>query len=108
MEKNKVRLIKISREALHELIYETFVEKQSAFLDVNPTEVSDYFAFDPETGAFLFCAANAEDENGNPSPLPPEIDLQKVMQIIPDTTDSVFTKNRYREYTTEELTALSE
>ncbi len=31
MDKNKVRLIKISEKALKELIYEAFVEKQSVF-----------------------------------------------------------------------------
>ena len=31
MDKDKVRLIKISEKALKELIYETFIEKQSVF-----------------------------------------------------------------------------
>jgi hypothetical protein len=43
MDKDKVRLIKISEKALKELIYETFIEKQSVFLDVEATEVSDFF-----------------------------------------------------------------
>ena len=65
MDKDKVRLIKISEKALKELIYETFIEKQSVFLDVEATEVSDFFEFDLEKGEFIFCAIKLEDEEGN-------------------------------------------
>ena len=107
MDKNKVRLIKISEKALKELIYETFVEKQSELLDVEPTEVSDYFEFDIENGEFIFCAIKSEDEEGNFLSLPREIDLKKVMNNIPDTTDSVFSANRYKEFTMDELIEIS-
>ena len=107
MDKNKVRLIKISEKALKELIYETFVEKQADFLDVEPTEVSDYFEFDIENGEFIFCEIKSEDEEGNFLSLPREIDLKKVMKNIPDTTDSVFSANRYKEYTMDELIEIS-
>ena len=107
MDKNKVRVIKISEKALKELIYETFVEKQHDFLDVEAAEVSDYFEFDLENGRFIFCAVRSEDENGNFLSLPREIDLKKVMNNIPDTTDSMFSPKRYKEYTKEELTELS-
>ena len=63
MDKDKVRLIKISEKALKELIYETFIEKQSVFLDVEATEVSDFFEFDLEKGEFIFCAIKSEDED---------------------------------------------
>ena len=107
MDKNKVRLIKISEKALKELIYETFVEKQSELLDVEPTEVSDYFEFDIENGEFIFCAIKSEDEEGNFLSLPREIDLKKVMKNITDTTDSVFSANRYKEFTMDELIEIS-
>ena len=107
MDKNKVRLIKISEKALKELIYETFVEKQADFLDVEATEVSDYFEFDLENGEFIFCAIKSEDEEGNFLSLPQEIDLKKVMKNIPDTTDSVFSSNRYKEYTMDKLIEIS-
>ena len=51
MEQDKVRLIKISKEALYEFIYEKFVEKQGEYLDVEPTEVSDFFDIDFENGS---------------------------------------------------------
>lgn len=41
MENNKVRIIKISKEALFEFIYEKFIESQDEYLDVDKTEVSD-------------------------------------------------------------------
>ena len=107
MDKNKVRLIKISEKALKELIYETFVEKQADFLDVDATEVSDYFEFDLENGEFIFCAIKSENEEGNFLSLPQEIDLKNIMKNIPDTTDSVFSANRYKEYTMDELIEIS-
>jgi cellulase/cellobiase CelA1 len=39
--------------------------------------------------------------------LPREIDLKKVMKNIPDTTDSVFSSNRYKDYTMDELIEIS-
>ena len=36
-----------------------------------------------------------------------EIDLQKIMRAIPDTTETMFSPNRYREYTKDELVSLS-
>ena len=107
MDKNKVRLIKISEKALKELICETFVEKQDNWLDVDRTEVSDHFEFDLENGEFIFCAIKSEDEEGNFLSLPREIDLKKVMKGIPDTTESVFSANRYKEYTFDELNEIS-
>ena len=107
MDKDKVRLIKISEKALKELIYETFIEKQSVFLDVEATEVSDFFEFDLEKGEFIFCAIKLEDEEGNILSLPREINLKKAMKNIPDTTDSIFSANRYKEYTMDELIEIS-
>lgn len=43
MDKDKVRVIKISKEALFEYIYENFIAKQDEYLDVDKTKVSDSF-----------------------------------------------------------------
>ncbi|MBQ9518598.1 MAG: hypothetical protein IJR59_01735 [Firmicutes bacterium] len=107
MEQDKVRLIKISKEALYEFIYEKFVEKQGEYLDVEPTEVSDFFDIDFKNGNFIFCAIKSEDEEGNFLTLPKEINLKKLMNDLPDTTESMFTGNRYKEYTKDELMELS-
>ena len=65
MDKDKVRVIKISKEALFEFIYENFIAKQDEYLDVDKTEVSNYFDIDYENGHFIFCAIKLEDEDGN-------------------------------------------
>ena len=109
MDKDTVRVIKISKRALTEFIYENFIAKQGEYLDVNATEVSDYFDFDTETGEFIFCAIKSEDDDGNFLTMPKDIDLKKVMRNIPDTTDSVFKPSDkiYRDYTKSGLEELS-
>lgn len=109
MDKDKVRVIKISKEALFEFIYEKFIESQEDFLDVTSTEVSDFFDIDFENGQFIFCAIKSEDEFGNFLTLPKDVNLQNVMRTIPDTTDSLFSSNQslYKEFTKEELIYMS-
>ena len=108
MDKEKVRVIKISKQALFEYIYENFIANQDEYLDVNKTEVSDYCDIDYENGNFIFCAIKSEDEDGSFLSMPSEIDLQKLMKIIPDTTDSMLSSNRklYKEYSKDELAEL--
>ena len=108
--KDTVRVIKISKQALTEFIYENFVAGQEKYLDVKATEVSDYFEFDPETGEFIFCAVKSEDEDGNFLTMPEKVDLKKVMKNIHDTAESVFEPSGkiYRDYTKSELEKLSE
>ena len=105
LENNKVRVIRISRDALFEFIYEKFIENQDIYLDIVSTEVSDHFAIDFETGSFIFCAVKTGD--GEASALPGNIDLKKAMKNIPDTADTMFAPDRYRDYTIDELSALS-
>lgn len=109
MDKDKVRVIKISKEALFKFIYEKFIECQEDILDVGPTEVSDWFDIDFENGQFIFCAIKSEDEFGNFLTMPKGVDLQKLMKNLPDTTDSVFAPNKchYKEFTKEELINMS-
>ena len=109
MDKDKARVIKISKEALFEFIYEKFIESQEDFLDVTPTEVSNFYDVDFENGQFIFCAIKSEDEFGNFLALPKDVNLQNVMRTIPDTTDSLFSSNQclYKEFTKEELISIS-
>lgn len=110
MDKDKVRVIKIGKDALFEFVYEIFIERQEIFLDVAPTEdVSNFFDINYEKGEFIFCATNAEDELGNILTMPEDISLQNIMRNLPDTTDSVFSPNKcyYKEFTKEELIDLS-
>ena len=109
MDKDKVRVIKISKDALFEYIYENFIAHQDKYLDVEKAEVSDFFDIDYENGHFIFCAIKSEDEDGNILSMPSEINLKKLMKIIPDTTDSMLstTSKYYKEYSKEELAELS-
>ena len=107
MDENCVRVIKISKKALFEFIYENFIAGQEQFLDVDPLEVSNSFDINFERGEFIFCAYKSENEKGEFLKLPAGIDLQKVMAKIPDTTQTMFADGRYREYTKEELLRLS-
>lgn len=109
MDKDKARVIKISKEALFEFIYEKFIESQEDFLDVAPTEVSDWFDIDFENGQFIFCAIKSQDESGNFLTMPKGVNLQNIMKNLPDTTDSLFSPNqcRYREFTKDELIEMS-
>lgn len=109
MDKDRVRIIKIGKEALFEFIYEKFIESQEEFLDVKSTEVSDFFDIDFENGQFIFCAIKSEDEFGNFLTMPKSVNLQNIMRNIPDTTDSLFSPNcrLYKEFTKEELIDMS-
>lgn len=107
LDEDKVRVIKISKEALFEFIYENFIDKQETFFDVNAIEVADAFDIDYELGEFIFGVYKAEDKNGNILTLPKEIDLQQIMKKIPDTTDTLYGGKRYREFTKDELIELS-
>ncbi len=106
--KNEVRVIKIGPQALYEFIYEKFVEMQGELLDVNSTDVSDYFDISFDNGEFIFCALKSEDENGCFLSLPKDVNLKKIMQSIPDTSSSLFGGGKhYRKYTVDELLNLS-
>ena len=107
MTENDVRVIKIGKEALFEFIYEKFVEDQDTYLDVDAIGVSDHFEIDFENGQFIFCAIKSEDENGNFLSMPEEVDLKKLLKKLPDTTVSMFSPKRYKEYTKEDLVRLS-
>ena len=107
LNENSVRIIKISKKALFEFIYEKFIDDQDIFFDVDPLNVTDTFDINFERGEFIFCAYKSEDTNGKIIELPKEIDLQQLMSNIPDTTSTMYTDGRYREYTKDELVALS-
>ncbi len=105
---DKVRVIKIGREALFEFIYEKFMDNLEAYFDVDSLEVMSTWGINWEDGAFIFCVHKAEDGAGNIVKLPDEIDLQQLMKKIPDTTTTMFADRRYREFTKDECVSLSE
>lgn len=103
MEMNKYRIIKIGANALREFIYENIIEKQCDYFDVDPTEVRNDFIVDLENGQLIFCVSCNEDEAGNIVKFPKDIDLEKLMLKIPDTTKTMFQSDRYIEFSKDEL-----
>ena len=107
MDEALVRVIKISKQALFEFIYEKFIDNQELFLDVDPLDVTNAFDINWERGEFIFCAYKSEDANGNIIEFSKEIDLQQLMKNMEDTTCTMYSDGRYSEYTKEELIELS-
>lgn len=104
---DKVRVIKVGKEALFEFIYEKFIEDQDIYFDIDPSDVTDTFNMDFENGEFIFCIYNSEDKYGNFVRFHEDIDLNRLMKNIPDTTQSMFSGIRYKEFTKDELIKLS-
>ena len=107
LDKNSVRVIKISKKALFEFIYEKFIDNQEDFLEVDPLEVTNVFDINYERGEFVFCAYKSVDVQGRIVEFPKEIDLQQLMANMQDTTSTMYADDRYKDYTKEELIELS-
>lgn len=107
LDEDKVRVIKISKQALFEFIYENFIDHEERFLDVDSLDVSNVFDINFDRGEFIFCVYKSENAEGELLELPQEINLQKLMRNIPDTTSTMYADGRYKEYTKEELIELS-
>ena len=105
MRKNPCRVIKIDKEALFEFIYENFIAQEENMMDINNSvDVSNNFAIDWERGEFIFVVYKDEDEAGNVIPFPKDIDIQKLLEKIPATTESALSPGKiYRDYTFDEL-----
>ena len=100
---DEVRIIKIGEDALFEFIYENFIAGQKDFLDLDPMSVTNSFYIDWETRKFVFCAYKTENDAGELLRLPKNTDFNKLISQIPDTTNSMYTKNRYHTYTKDEI-----
>lgn len=107
LSENNVRVIKISKDALFEFVYEKFIEDQEEYFDVDPLEVTNSFSIDFESNEFIFCVYKSEDEEGNLILPDKQIDPGKIMKNIPDTTNTMFSDGRYKEFTKDELIALT-
>ena len=102
---NTYRVIKISKEALFEFIYESFIDNQETFFDITDgTKIATSFDMDWENDSFIMVAQNANDE----LPFGKEIDVKKISDSIDDTTNTMYADNRYIELTQEQLDAIQE
>ena len=100
---NTYRVIKISKEALFEFIYESFIDNQETFFDITDgTKIITSFDIDWEDGSFIMVAQNCKDE----PPFGKEIDVKKISDLIDDTTNTMYADNRYIELTQEQLDAI--
>lgn len=109
MEDNVCRIIKINKEALFEFIYENFINQEEKLLDLEKkVGINNHFDINWNTGEFIFIAHNGEDAEGNIVPFPKDIDIKKVMDRLPETTDSVLNSAKnYKELNFDELKNLS-
>ena len=104
MKENTLRVVKIDKEAILEFIYENFIANEEELLGVRSYEVTNDFAVDWEKGEFIFTAHKQEGVDGSLQKLPKEIEIGKLINNLPNTTDSVLSTGRiYKDYTFEEL-----
>ena len=102
---NTYRVIKISKEALFEFIYESFIDNQETFFDITDgTKIATSFDIDWENDSFIMVAQNTNDELS----FGKEIDVKKISDSIDDTTNTMYADNRYIELTQEQLDAIQE
>ncbi|MCL2509231.1 MAG: hypothetical protein FWF05_08660 [Oscillospiraceae bacterium] len=111
LEKDKIRIIKINKEALWEFIYESVIDNLEEFFDISDcTTVTSHFDINFENGNFI-CLINNTDDLARTEPakvlqLPEEIDLESLLNNMEDTTESLYQPDRFKEFTIDEIKAL--
>ena len=104
MDEKTLRVVKIDKKAIFELIYETFIAQEQELLDLSPVDLINDFAMDWEKGEFIFAAHLQENSLGELNPLPNDIDIQDLLKKIPGTTDSVLGREViYRDFSFDQL-----
>lgn len=97
---NTYRVIKISKQALLEFIYESFIDNREDFFDVTDgTQIVTSYDIDWENASFTIVAQGVSDE----LPFGKDIDVRKLSKAISDTTDTIYADNRFTELTKEQL-----
>ncbi len=90
---DKYRIIKIGKEALFELIYESFIDSEEQLFDISDgTSIVTGFDIDWEKGEFICVARNELDENEH---LQFDIDISEVLTKINPTTDSLYNGGKH-------------
>ena len=104
MDEHTLRVVKIDKEAIFELLYETFIAQEQELLDLSPVDLINDCAMDWENEEFIFAAHLQENSLGQLNPLPKDIDIQELLKKLPVTTDSVLGKERiYRDFSFDQL-----
>lgn len=97
----KYRIIKIGKDAIYEILREYIIDNTEDFLDVSDsTKIVTHFNINWDTGEFICLARNnyGEDEY-----LQCNIDTEKLLANLQNTTETLFTDNRYIELSEEEV-----
>ena len=99
---NKYIIIKISEDALFEFLRESIIDSQKEFFDVSDdTSIVTCFDIDWENKSFICVARN---ELGQEEHLQfPDIDTEKLLLKLKDTTSTLYMDNRYIELTSTEI-----
>ena len=101
---DKYRVIKISKEAIFEFLYESIKDRIETFFDVSDsTTVVTGFAVDWDKGEFICIARNEMSENEH---LQFDVDLKELLSKLEVTTDTLFQSNRYIELSKSEINDL--
>lgn len=104
MDEHTLRVVKIDKKAIYELIYETFIAQEQELLKLSQVDVMNDFAMDWEKGDFIFAAHLQENSLGELNPLPNDIDIQDLLKKLPVTTESVLGKEEiYRDFSFDQL-----
>ena len=104
MDEKTLRVVKIDKKAIFELIYETIIAQEQELLDLSPVDLINDCAMDWEKGEFIFAAHLQENSLGELNPLPNDIDIQDLLKKIPVTTDSVLAREViYRDFSFDQL-----
>jgi len=107
LEKDKFRIIKISKDALWEFIYESIIDNQGHLFDISDaTSIVSHHDIDFESGNYICLIRNNENEDGSILRLSERIDLKALLRNMPDTTTSLYQDNRYQEISLEEIEVL--
>ncbi len=101
------RVIKISKDAIFEFLYEKIIDNQEDFLDISDvTTISSCFDMNWETGEFICIAKNSQDDPKEA--LNFDIDTQKLISKLEDTTTTLYADERYIKISAEEMKKLME
>lgn len=102
------RVIKVSKDAIFEFLYEKIIDNQEDFLDISDvTTISSCFDMNWETGEFICVAKNSPDDLKEVLNFD-NIDTQKLISKLEDTTTTLYDDNRYIKISAEEMKKLME
>ncbi|MBQ3044618.1 MAG: hypothetical protein IJD49_01565 [Clostridia bacterium] len=100
----KYRVIKIGKDAVYEAMREYFTDNAEVFFDISDsTTAVTRFDIDWDKGEFICIARNELPENEH---LQFDIDTDKLFSRLENTTDTLFSRNRYVEMSESDIEKL--